>query len=206
MTPTLLLDAAALLPAHGGYALAYGSHATGTGRPSADLDVLYTGTDQLDVAEMATLTADVVSLHHRHHLALDEEVPYAVKLYATHDQVADAAGLGGFRSTWGTPPPTIRETWYLSTDEFRLRLLFNILTTPHVFLAGDSAAYRRDARTARTSAALLARTLTAPGRPPTLQESWKALWQAPDGRTGKDCLGYLDAPHLRSVLAPTLTR
>lgn len=204
MTPTLLLEAAALLPDRGGYALAYGSHATGTARPTSDLDVFYTGRAPLDDTDLAMLTDHVIALHHRHGLDLDEEVPYTVKLYATHDQVDQAADLGGFRSTWGTPPPTIRQTWFLSTDEFRLRLLFNILTTPHAFLAGDPTAYRRHVRSAHRSAAALAQTLTPYGRPPTPQEAWEALWAAPDGRAGKDFLGYLVAPHLLSVLTQSL--
>ncbi|MFE9847718.1 hypothetical protein ACFYPN_02730 [Streptomyces sp. NPDC005576] len=206
MTPELLLEAAGLLPDHGGYALAYGSHATGTGRPTSDLDLLYTGHSPLDDIVQAALTDNVVALHHRHGLNLDEEVPYAIKLYATHDQVDHAADLGGFRSTWGTPPPTVRETWFLSTDEFRLRLIFNVLTTPHVFLAGDYASYRRHVRSARRSTATLAAAFTTPGGPLTPRKAWEALWAAPDGRTGKDFLGYLVVPHLLSVLTQSLTQ
>ncbi|MFJ5724678.1 hypothetical protein [Streptomyces sp. NPDC093149] len=41
-----------------------------------------------------------MALHHRHGLDLDEEVPYAVKLYATGDQVDQAAALAGFQPPW----------------------------------------------------------------------------------------------------------
>ncbi|KQZ12123.1 MULTISPECIES: nucleotidyltransferase domain-containing protein [Streptomyces] len=203
--PTILLEAASLLPDTGGYALAYGSHATGTHQPTSDLDLLYTGDHPLDDAALTGLTAAVVGLHYRHGLDLDEEVPYAVKLYATGDQVDQAATLTGFQPSWGTPPPTVRETWFLSTDHFRLRLVFNVLTSPHVFLGGNITAYHRQVRCAERSAAALAQSLTAhDGRPP-LHEAWAALWQAPDGRTGKDYLGYLVAPHLLSVLTRGLT-
>ncbi|MGW2183126.1 hypothetical protein ACWCXX_34740 [Streptomyces sp. NPDC001732] len=203
--PTLLLEAADLLPDPDGYALAYGSHATNTHQPTSDLDLLYTGRHPLDDADLAALTAAVVALHHRHGLDLDEEVPYAVKLYATSDQVDLAATLAGFQTCWGTPPPTVREAWFLSTDTFRLRLVFNVLTSPHVFLGGNLTAYYRQVRTAERSAATLAQSLTAHDGPPTLQEAWTALWRAPDGRTGKDYLGYLVPPHLLSVLNRGLT-
>ncbi|MFJ2095195.1 hypothetical protein ACIOEW_39025 [Streptomyces sp. NPDC087901] len=203
--PTVLLEAADLLPDTGGYALAYGSHATNTRQPTSDLDLLYTGDHPLDDAGLSTLTAAVVALHHRNGLDLDEEVPYAVKLYATGDQVDQAAALAGFQASWGTPPATVRETWFLSTDAFRLRLIFNVLTSPHVFLGGNVTAYHRQVRRAERSAATLAQSLTAHGDPPTLQRAWAALWQAPDGRTGKDYLGYLVAPHLLSVLTRGLT-
>ncbi|MER6237661.1 nucleotidyltransferase domain-containing protein [Streptomyces clavifer] len=204
-TPTILLEAASLLPDTGGYALAYGSHATATHRPTSDLDLLYTGDHPLDDGDLTALTAAVVALHHRHGLDLDEEVPYPVKLYATGDQVDQAATLAGFHPSWGTPPPTVRETWFLSTDAFRLRLVFNVLTSPHVFLGGNITAYHRQVRCAERSAAALAQSLTAHDGVPTLHEAWAALWQAPDGRTGKDYLGYLVAPHLLSVLTRGLT-
>ncbi|MFE7617556.1 hypothetical protein [Streptomyces sp. NPDC057496] len=203
--PTLLLEAADLLPDPDGYALAYGSHATNTHQPTSDLDLLYTGRHPLDDAGLTALTAAVVALHHRHGLDLDEEVPYAVKLYATSDQTDRAAALAGFQTCWGTPPPTVRKTWFLSTDTFRLRLVFNVLTSPHVFLGGNITAYHRQVRTAERSAATLAQSLTTHHGPPTLQEAWTALWQAPDGRTGKDYLGYLVPPHLLSVLNRGLT-
>jgi len=200
MPPAALLEAAALLPDTGGYALAYGSHATGTHRPASDLDLLYTGPRPLPAPRAARLTSDVVALHRRHGLLLDEEVPYAVKLYASNDQVDQAIALGGFRTCWGSPPPTIREAWFLATDAFRLRLVFNVLTSPHVFLAGDVAAYRRHVRAAERGAFRLARSLHH-GRPLPVHDAWRALWRAPDGRMGKDYLGYLVAPHLLSVLA-----
>ncbi|WP_432105970.1 nucleotidyltransferase domain-containing protein [Streptomyces sp. bgisy091] len=197
---TLLREAADLLPDTSGYALAYGSHATDTHQPTSDLDLLYTGPHPLDDAGLTALTAAVVALHHRNGLDLDEEVPYPVKLYATSDQVDQAAALAGFQLSWGTPAPTVRETGFLSTDAFRLRLIFNVLTSPHVFLGGDITAYHRQVRCAERSAAILAQSLTTDDGPPSLLEAWAALWRAPDGRTGKDYLGYLAAPHLLSVL------
>ena len=200
LAPTILLEAAGLLPDTGGYALAYGSHATATHQPTSDLDLLYTGRHPLDTPQLAALTDHVIALHHRYGLHLDEEVPYAVKLYATAGQVDQAADLAGFQSCRGAPPPTVRETWFLSTDAFRLRLIFNVLTSPHVFLGGNITAYRRQVRRAERSAAVLAQSLTTQDRPPTPGEAWAALWAAPDGRAGKDYLGYMVAPHLLSVL------
>jgi hypothetical protein len=197
--PSILLEAAGLLPGGDGYALAYGSHAMGTQGPTSDLDLLYTGRHQLTTNQLAVLTDGVIALHRRCGMQLDEEVPFAVKLWATTDQVEQAATLEGFRSRWGKPPPTVRETWFLSTNDFRLRLVFNVLTSPHIFLGGNVTAYRDQVRTAERSAAQLAQALTGIGRP-TLPQAWAALWQAPDGRTGKDYLGYLVAPHLLSVL------
>ncbi|MFB8027268.1 MULTISPECIES: hypothetical protein [unclassified Streptomyces] len=94
----------------------------------------------------------------------------------------------------------VRETGFRSTDAFKLHLIFNVLTSPHVFFGGDITTYHRQVRRAERSTAVLARSLTTDDGPPSLFEAWAALWRAPDGRTGKDYLGYLAAPHLLSVL------
>ncbi|GGT75922.1 hypothetical protein GCM10010207_86170 [Streptomyces atratus] len=61
LAPTILLEAADLLPDTDGYALAYGSHAIGTHQPTSDLDLLYTGRRPLDDAGLTALTAAVVA-------------------------------------------------------------------------------------------------------------------------------------------------
>jgi hypothetical protein len=194
------LDAAARLAVFpGGYALAYGSHATGTNRTASDLDLLYTGAGQLNGRELDQLIRAVKELHSRHRLDLDEEVPYQAKLYATLGQTKQAAEGAGFAMAQGAPS-TIRESWFLEGESFRMRLIFNALTSPHVFLAGNATAYRRhvtlaDRTAARLAAAIHGKTVI------TIAEAASALLSAPDGRSGKDYLGYLHPAHLHSVLA-----
>ncbi|MFF1714612.1 hypothetical protein [Streptomyces sp. NPDC058268] len=191
-------QAAALHPCQDGYTLAYGSHATGTHGPRSDLDLLYVGGPTLPAKQTTRLTADVKDLHLRHSLDLDEEVPYPIKLYVTGRQAEQAANLEGFPAR-PRPLPTQRTTTALATDTFRLRLAFNVLTTPHVFLIGDVTTYRRHIIRAERSAALLALAFSAP-QAITVDQAIAALWRSPDGAQGKDFLGYLHAPHLRSVL------
>ncbi|MGW7072151.1 hypothetical protein ACWGII_25830 [Streptomyces sp. NPDC054855] len=195
---TLFAEAAALHPGQGGYALAYGSHATATHGPRSDLDLLYVGGPALPIDQIARLTAEVTRLHLRHGLDLDEEVPYRIKLYATGRQTEQAAGLEGFPAR-PQPLATQRTDTALATDTFRLRLVFNVLTSPHVFLGGDVTVYRRHIRRAERSAALLALAFTSP-RAITVEQALAALWRSPAGAQGKDFLGYLHAAHLRSVL------
>ncbi|GAB7189015.1 hypothetical protein ATKI12_8846 [Kitasatospora sp. Ki12] len=192
-------DAACLAGFPGGYALAYGSHATATHRPGSDLDLLYTGGAPLTAERLADLVEQVKRLHRRHGLDLDDEVPYETKLYATLHQAEQAADGEGFTPGEGTPA-TVRETAFLSTDSFRLRLVFNALTTPNVFLAGNPAAYRRHTVRAERTAARLAHTLHG-AKKVTVGQAAEALLHAPDGRTGKDYLGYLHPAHLYAVLA-----
>lgn len=78
-----------------GYGLAYGSHAVGAARPDSDLDLLFVGATTLDHGPAAQLADQVVALHRRYRLRLDEEVAYEVKLHATSAQVEAAIALRG---------------------------------------------------------------------------------------------------------------
>lgn len=125
-------------------------------------------------------------------------VPYALKLYATNRQAEQGASLEGF-PVRPRPIPTQCTPASLNTDTFRLRLIFNVLTTPHVFLGGDVAAYRQHTARAERSAALLALAFRAP-KATTPEQAVAALWRSPGGAEGKDFLGYLHAAHLHCVL------
>jgi hypothetical protein len=196
---TALDDAASLVVFPGGYALAYGSHATGSNRTASDLDLLYTGAGQLDGRELDQLIGAVKELHSRHGLDLDQDVPYQAKLYATLGQTKQAAEGAGFTMVHGAPA-TIRESWFLEGESFRMRLVFNALASPHVFLAGNAAAYRRHITLADRTAARLAAAIHGETAI-TIAEAASALLSAPDGRSGKDYLGYLHPAHLHAVLA-----
>jgi hypothetical protein len=65
-----------------------------------------------DEEQIGWLSAQVKDLHHRHGLALDEEVSYEVKLYATSAEVSKAIGFGGYHvdATGAlTVPPVVVE-------------------------------------------------------------------------------------------------
>jgi hypothetical protein len=85
-----------------------------------------------------------------------------VKLHATMEQVDHATALGGFEvDTDGRVhvPAVVVEPAFLNSEPFKLRLIFNALTSPRVFLGGDVARYRRDHARADRSLALLALAL-----------------------------------------------
>ena len=185
-----------------GYALAYGSHAHDTAGTASDLDLLFVGDQTLTAPALHALVTAVKSLHHRHGLAADEEVCYKSKLYATGPDVSAATALGGFdASEQGqlTATPVVVEPWWLNSRPFRLRLILNALTTPHVFLGGDLPAYRRHTQDAETAVALLALALVGRSRF-GLADAVAVLLDGPDGATGEDWLGYRPGPHLASLL------
>lgn len=193
-----VLDAAARLHRFpGGYALAYGSHATAP-RPTSDLDLLFTGSRPLPEEHLQTLIDGVKELHATHHLQVDEEVGYATKLYATHHQIQQAAALEGFNGLTDCATLTGRPD-LLNSPRFKLRLILNALTTPHIFLTGDVHRYRKHVTLAERGCALLALHLTQVEKPP-VSELLQALLSSPEGQTGKLFLGYRPGPHLHAVL------
>ncbi|MFE5940172.1 hypothetical protein ACFQ69_32945 [Streptomyces sp. NPDC056470] len=197
MSTALFTAAAALHPVADGYAVAYGSHATRPG-PASDLDLLYTGTDPLTADRLHRLIDGVKQLHADHGLTVDEEVSFASKLYATTREIEHAAHLGGFDGVTDYVTP-VGDPAALNGQGFKLRLVLNALTTPHIFLTGDIHAYRRHVAAAERGAALLAMRIAGTGKL-TLAAAAKALLSSVEGLTEKHFLGYRHESHLHAVL------
>ncbi|MGA5819911.1 hypothetical protein ACPC54_18865 [Kitasatospora sp. NPDC094028] len=208
---TLLADACALRAAHlagGGYGLAYGSHTDGGAGAASDLDLLLVGAEPLTADRARALTDDVIGLHRRHGLALDQEVSYESKLHATTGQVERATALGGFTITAAgdiVVDPVVAEPWFLNSMPFKLRLVLNALTVPHVFLGGDLALYDRHRLRAERAVALLALSLLAEREEVTVDEAAAVLLgTAP--QNGEDWLGYDERACRPSALFGLLQR
>ncbi|MFD3570473.1 hypothetical protein [Streptomyces sp. NPDC058667] len=197
MNTDLFTAAAALHPVADGYALVYGSHATRP-RPASDLDLLYTGNAPLPAARLARLIDGVKQLHTDHGLTLDEEVTFTSKLYGTTREIEHAARLGGFEAATDYAAP-VGDPEALNSPGFKLRLILNALTTPHVFLAGDVHAYRRQVAAAERGVALLALRIAGTGKL-ALTSAASALLSSPGGLTEKHFLGYRHQTHLHAVL------
>lgn len=186
-----------------GYGIAYGSHPAGSASARSDLDLVLIRSEPLLAEEVEALVDAVRALHHEHGLALDTEVDYAVKAHATCADVADAVGLRCFAlDDVGRllVRPVVVEPWFLNSEEFRLRLLLNALTSPHTFLGGDIALYRDHRRRAERAVALLALVLHGTSVI-TLVDAMAAVSDHSSGARGKDFLGYSHSPHLYSTLA-----
>lgn len=180
-----------------GYALAYGSHARGTARTRSDLDLLAVGPDPLNATTLESLINRVKQLHHRHGLDLDQEVSYAMKLHATFSDVAAAVGFSGFEvSPAGelTIPPVAESPEFLNSRDFKLRLILNALTSPHVFLGGDLDRFAEDTAHARRALAVVAVSLHADQDVVAAPQAIDVLVTDPrTGATGQAYLGYTGA-------------
>jgi predicted nucleotidyltransferase len=190
-----------------GYALAYGSHATGRAHTDSDLDLLVVGAHPLTTSALDRLTGQVVALHHQHGLTVDTEVDHRVKLHASLHEVADSLALGGFTVDLSgnlQVPPVVAEPSFLNSHPFKLRLILNAVSTGHVFLAGNLTSYRRHRARADLALGLLTAALLADNDSFTVADALTALTRAPGGEVGEDHLGYLPGPALYSALRRAL--
>lgn len=200
----------AVLPEYG-YAIVYGSQATGIGSPTSDLDLLYVvGTDLREETKQRLAQA-VIDLHRRHRLRIDDEVAHEVKLTATATELAAAVSLVPFTGPDEANlrvPVVIPTDAYLNSREFKLRLILGALTGPHLFLSGHLHRYRRDAHAAARAIAVLVSAMLAHKQTITCDDARSALLMHSSGATGKDHLGYQPGVHLehlaRSLVAELL--
>lgn len=190
-----------------GYAVAYGSHASSATIGDSDLDLLFVG-PPLRGDKRERLVSDVVALHHDHGLRLDTEVSYEAKLHASPVEVAAALALRGFSvgPTGNLHVPTVVVApWFLNSMPFKLRLILNALTTPHVFLGGAVNQYHRHCAVADRASALVALSLLD-AAVFTAVDAVTALMTGPDGATGEAFLGYRHGPALYSTVQRGLAR
>lgn len=177
------------------FAVAFGSHARGTGVDS-DLDLLFVGDAPISGARKAWLAAEVKHLHHRHGLRLDEEVSYEVKLYAPSNEITQAIRFGAYDIDAAgalTVPPVLADPAYLNSATFKYRLLVNALTSPHIFLGGDTGPYRKYRACAARTVALIALSLLDDAETLAVTDAVTALISDVGGATGEDFLGYTEA-------------
>ena len=192
-----------------GYGLAYGSHATGNAKADSDLDLLFVAPADPGHGRIARLVDRVIAMHRNHGLRLDHEVSYEVKLYADVTQVDAALALQGFASTPDGRlhiPALIAEHSFLNSTPFKLRLIFNALTSPHVWLGGNLALYQRHRGRADRSLGLLALALLDPAESFTTAQAVAVLTHDPAGAAGKDYLGYASGAAVYSALRHGLSR
>lgn len=185
-----------------GYGLAYGSHAAGNANPDSDLDLLFVAAAELGRSHAVQLVEHVIALHRKHRLRLDHEVAYDVKLHATLAQVDAAVALRGLTIEPDgrlRVPQLVARPWFLNSAPFKLRLIFNALTSAHVFLGGNPTLYQRHRVQACRSLALLALTLLDPVTSFTATQAVAVLTHD-NGATGKDYLGYTGGATLYSAL------
>lgn len=193
----LLLPVTDLVTGHsltneeGSFAITYGSSARGS--ETSDYDLLVVSKNVPSTFVKDRFTDDLIALHHAHNRALDEEVPYDNKLFYSHAEAEEALSIP-FLAPLNPGVIGVKyldqmhdDDTYFSSPEMKQRLLFNALTSDHVFLAGDQKTYIAMLQMAQNSIEALVRHLRSGDSRPVEE----LLHMSQDGISGKDYLGYV---------------
>lgn len=103
----------------------------------------------------------IIDLHVKNNLEIDNEVPFENKLMVTYLDLEKSFFGAGFKLQGGffVVPPIKKDKKFLSSDQMRWRLLFNALTSPHIFISGNRQQYLVFKRLAEQNIILLASDL-----------------------------------------------
>ncbi|MFJ4030180.1 hypothetical protein ACIPWF_22845 [Paenarthrobacter sp. NPDC089989] len=192
----------------GGYSLVYGSHAASKADANSDLDLLFVCPSEFG-GEWDSLVNDVKQLHSDFGLVVDEEVSYENKLIASFYEVEAAIALDGFsRDRFNRPIASAvsAESEYLNSFRFKLRLILNSLTSPNIFLGGDSTQFGADSQAALDAVLELSLGSIPLGTGFCYSDLIKTLTVTEAGDTYKDYLGYRSATWLSQRLRPSFNR
>lgn len=120
------------------FSLVYGSFASKTNTPQSDLDVIL-GLPKEEKKVFLMVRDLLIDLHKKYNLCLDNEIPYEKKLLVPYKDFFEAAQLSGFeyKNQKIHIPEVIKSEAFLSGNQMRNRLLFNILTVPTIPIWND---------------------------------------------------------------------
>lgn len=121
----------------------YGSYADGHHNSGSDID-LFVAIDNPSKEDLFFIKNLIINTHKKYKLALDAEVPYENKLVYSYFEIEKAIYLNGLNLTekgFLKIPKIIKTKKFLSSSEIKSRLLFNAMTSPHIFLCGDRKKY-----------------------------------------------------------------
>ncbi|MFC1651997.1 nucleotidyltransferase domain-containing protein [Patescibacteria group bacterium] len=183
-----------------------GSYASDNFTKDSDLDLLF-AVKKYDVTEFKKIHDFVVNLHLSNDLKIDEEVPYETKLVITYEDIENAVDLEPFvkKSSGYIINPITYNKEFLASQELRLRIILNALTTPNIYIYGDKKKYVDFIQRADKAIIRLARGLTSE-RNPSEDEILRVLLNGKHGEEGQAHLGYKKdrnkvIEHLKSIIA-----
>ncbi|MFA7301651.1 MAG: nucleotidyltransferase domain-containing protein [Candidatus Shapirobacteria bacterium] len=180
----------------------YGSYAVGTNNDKSDVD-LFIASSKVDKGKFEKIKNFVIDFHRRNQLSLDEEVPYENKLFVDYKDVKDAAQLGGFdkKNDLIVVPAIQKNIIFLSSRPIRLRLIFNALTTPHIFFGRNEKAYFEYKLIAEKNLCFLSSHLS---NCVPIDSRLDILLNGPNGVDGEMFLGYKKYPKVIDYLSQIL--
>jgi predicted nucleotidyltransferase len=185
----------------------YGSMASGHQNARSDIDLMAFAKHQ-SMRDFIFLFDNLVLLHRHMNLTLDAEVPYRNKLLVSYRDVDAAVRLTCFprRDGHRSVPPIRKSKRFLASRAMRLRLILNVLTSPHELIAGSRASYDTYRERAEQAICKLALDLAYPKSVPPASHLDKLLY-GECGQEGELHLGYrADRPMVVRYVRNILTK
>jgi|SRR3989344_6988377 len=117
------------------FCVIYGSYPDGVAKTTSDLDI-FVANKEYNQALFHDLRKVVIEVHRKFNIPLDEEVSFRNKLLVTFNELEKAAQLNGMDMADNRfiVPDLIKTELYLESEQIKLRLLFNAISTPHYVL------------------------------------------------------------------------
>lgn len=187
------------------FACVYGSHAYNNNRrSSSDIDI-FISSEKFESNDFGKIKKFIVDIHEKLHLDLDEEVPYKNKLLVKYDEVQKSVHLLGFKlvNNRYQIPKIIKSKRFLASNQVKLRLLLNALTSPHIFLGNDYDSYLSFRRTAERNLLFLCFDLKD-CLVLKKSEILETLLKGKNGESGEMYLGYKKENKVIDYLSSTL--
>lgn len=170
----------------------YGSSVYKPDSDSSDIDLLISAPpERIECIELGRVTGSVIELHEQLGRQTDEEVPYENKLLYSTEELIEAITFGGFvvEGCEIFVPEVKKSDEFLRSNEVKLRLALNALTTPNRIVSPCKEYADKLTRCAQISAVILGIS-TSPIQPVTSADILDNLTHSRNGKTGEDYLGY----------------
>jgi predicted nucleotidyltransferase len=183
------------------FCIIYGSYASGVYTDKSDLDLMVF-TDEFLEEDLANLTRFVINFHKKNNLTIDEEVPFNNKLIITFKCLEEAINLVPFTNNSGNLIiPQINKTKEeLSSENIKMRLCLNAISTLNLFVCGDENKYHQYKKAALKA---VIRLLSEVNNLETidLEEITNFFFSDKTGQlVGEDYLGYKDKGNIREYI------
>lgn len=186
----------------------YGSYANGHANQKSDVDMFVASTD-FGTEDLKNIKKFVIDFHKQNHLSLDNEVPYNVKLLATHDDIRNAIDLKCFTANkYGqiAIPKVEKTRKFLESYDVKLRLILNAFTSPHIFLGNDRESYLNYKIKAEKAIYKLAKNLLHKNKDITSKNLVNVLLNGPNNEIGELYLGYKNYKVVKDYLAHIINK
>lgn len=188
------------------FCIIYGSYASKAYNENSDLDLMVF-LDRIDEQDVLITKEFINELHRKNNLTHDEEVPYENKLLVSFNQLEDSISLKQFKQKEGYFIPLIKKTKEeLSSENIKLRLCLNAITSLNLFVCGDKKKYLEYKKSAfKALIKLITETNSTLNLTPP--EITSALFlDKKRNLFGEDYLGYKDKGKMREHITSEITK